>query len=357
MAGMIDLYPVLRPFLFAFDAEQAHRLAVRALASGLMPASAADDDPVLSVNVFGRDFANPIGMAAGFDKNAEAIDGLFRLGFGFVEIGTVTPRPQAGNPKPRMFRLPADRAVINRLGFNSEGMAPVGARLAARPRQGILGINIGKNRDSKDAAADYAAVTRALGAHADYLVINVSSPNTPGLRALQGKDELPALIEAVRAALSGVSAGRPVPLLVKIAPDLSPEERADVAAVATGAPVDGLIVGNTTLSRPASLKDPNRSEPGGLSGQPLFELSTAVLRDMRRLTGGRIPLIGVGGVFTGADAYAKIRAGASLVQVYSALVYEGPGLIGRIKSELAALLRRDGFTSVAAAIGRDAPIS
>jgi len=361
---MIDFYPVLRPLLFRCDAEQAHRLAVRALASGLLPACRGTDDPVLAVTAFGHQFANPIGMAAGFDKNAEAVDGLLGLGFGFVEIGTVTPRPQAGNPKPRLFRLPADRAVINRLGFNSAGMAPVAERLAERRRApgkapGIVGINIGKNRDSTDAAADYAAVTRALRAYADYLVINVSSPNTPGLRALQGRDELLALVGAVRGALADVAGANgpgclPVPLLVKIAPDLSPDERADVAAAALAAPIDGLIVSNTTVSRPDTLADPNRAETGGLSGRPLFALSTAVLRDMRRLTRGRIPLIGVGGVASGADAYAKIRAGASLVQIYSALVYEGPALVGRIKRELADLLRRDGFATVADAVGQDA---
>ena len=351
---MIDLYPILRPLLFACEPERAHRLAVRALASGLAPARSTADDPILSTTVFGRHFANPIGMAAGFDKNAEAIDGLFGLGFGFVEIGTVTPRPQDGNPKPRLFRLRADRAIINRLGFNGAGMAAVAERLAAGSRRrGILGINIGKNRDSPDAAADYAAVTRALGRFADYLVINVSSPNTPGLRALQGKDELPALVASVRAALQDVAGERQVPLLVKIAPDLSSEERADVASIAIGAPVDGLIVGNTTLSRPATLADPCRAEAGGLSGRPLFDLSTTVLRDMRRRTAGRIPLIGVGGVGSGGEAYAKIRAGASLVQLYSALVYEGPALVGRIKRELATLIRRDGFATVAEAVGRD----
>ncbi|MFO1188442.1 MAG: quinone-dependent dihydroorotate dehydrogenase [Alphaproteobacteria bacterium] len=359
---MIDLYPLLRPLLFRCDAEQAHRLAVRALASGLVPACHGGDDPILAVTVFGHQFANPIGMAAGFDKNAEAVDGLLGLGFGFVEIGTVTPRPQAGNAKPRLFRLPADRAIINRLGFNSAGMAPVAERLAARrlahgKGAGIVGINIGKNRDSADAAADYAAVTRALGVFADYLVINVSSPNTPGLRALQGKDELLGLVGAVRGALADTAGAtgagrRPVPVLVKIAPDLSPDERADVAAAALAAPVDGLIVSNTTVSRPDTLADPHRAETGGLSGRPLFALSTAVLRDMRRLTQGRIPLIGAGGVASGADAYAKIRAGASLVQIYSALVYEGPALVDRIKRELAGLLRRDGFATVADAVGQ-----
>jgi len=352
---MIDLYPALRPLLFRLDAERAHGLALRVLKAGLVPAPRETEDPILASTVFGRVFANPIGVAAGLDKNAQAVDALIALGFGFAEIGTVTPRPQAGNPRPRLFRLPADRAIINRMGFNGAGMAAVAARLTARrDRAGLLGINIGKNRDSADAGADYAAVALALGHHADYLVINVSSPNTPGLRALQGKSDLLALVARVRDALAAAAPERSVPVLVKIAPDLSPQERADVAMAALEAPVDGLICGNTTLSRPGSLTDPHRGEAGGLSGAPLFPLATEVLRDMRRRTGGRIPLIGVGGVGSGADAYAKIRAGASLVQLYSALVYAGPALVGRIKRELAALLRRDGFGAVAEAVGRDA---
>jgi dihydroorotate dehydrogenase len=290
-------------------------------------------------------------LAAGFDKNALVPGPLLDLGFGFVEVGTVTPRGQAGNRRPRVFRLAEDGAVINRLGFNNEGAEAVAGRLA-RWRQagaGILGVNVGKNRASEDAAADYAAAARALGAYADYLVINVSSPNTPGLRALQGRAELLRLIERVRSGL----AGRALPLVLKIAPDLGEEDLADIAAVALEQQLDGLIATNTTVARPPGLGGRHRDEAGGLSGRPLFVPSTQVLGRVYRLTKGRLPLIGVGGLASGADAYAKIRAGASLVQLYTALVYEGPGLVQRIKAELATLLRRDGFGSVAQAVGAE----
>jgi dihydroorotate dehydrogenase len=311
------------------------------------------DDAILGTNVFGLDFPNPVGLAAGFDKNAEVFAPSLRLGFGFVEIGSVTPRPQAGNPRPRLFRLPGDGAVVNRMGFNNDGVAAVQGRLARRPpagrARGILGANLGKNKDSIDAAADYAAGVRALGPHADYLVINVSSPNTPGLRALQGRAPLEALIAAVREARGG----RRPPLLLKIAPDLSEADKQDIAEVALAGGLDGLVVSNTTIARPASLTGAAAKETGGLSGRPLFEPSTAVLADMYRLTAGRLPLVGVGGVSSGDDAYAKIRAGASLVQVYTALVFDGPGLVQRIKRDLAARLRQDGFRQVAQAVGAD----
>jgi dihydroorotate dehydrogenase len=275
------------------------------------------------------------------------------MGFGFAEIGSVTPRPQAGNPRPRLFRLVEDRAIINRMGFNNDGAERVAARLRNRGRlSGPLGVNLGKNRDSADAAADYASGVRELGRFADYLVVNVSSPNTPGLRALQSRAALASLLAAVKAARAEACPVAP-PLLVKIAPDLTEEDKRDIAAVAEEAGIDGLIVSNTTIARPATLKSPHRGEAGGLSGVPLFRPSTALLAEMFRLTGGRLPLVGVGGVASGADVYAKIRAGASLVQLYTALVYEGPGLVGRIKRELAALLRRDGFARIADAIGAD----
>jgi dihydroorotate dehydrogenase len=334
--------------------EAAHRLTVRALAAGLGPHDRGPEDSILASSLWGRRFPNPIGIAAGFDKNAEAYRAILRLGFGFAEIGSVTPRPQAGNPKPRLFRLTEDRAVINRMGFNNDGAETVSRRLSNRGQlPGPLGVNLGKNKDSADAAADYVRGVQVLARHADYLVINVSSPNTPGLRALQGREPLAALIDAVKRARGEACPAAAPPLLVKIAPDLQPEDKQDIAAVALASGLDGLIISNTTLARPASLRSPQRGEAGGLSGVPLFRPSTDLLAEMYRLTGGRLPLVGVGGVASGADAYAKIRAGASLVQLYSALVYEGPGLVGRIKRELAHHLRRDGFSSLAQAVGAD----
>ena len=352
MPALID---VAQRLLRLLPPETAHRLTLRALA--LAPAALLEtdhpDDPILGSSVFGLDFPNPIGLAAGFDKNAEVFAPTLRLGFGFVEIGSVTPRPQAGNAHPRLFRLPEDRAVVNRMGFNSDGLAAVQARLARRPSagsaRGILGANLGKNKESADAAADYAAGVTALAPLADYLVINVSSPNTPGLRALQGRAPLEALLAAARAARGGKSP----PLLLKIAPDLAEADKQDIAEVALSGGLDGLIVSNTTIARPVSLKGRAAKETGGLSGRPLFQPSTAALADMYRLTGGKLPLIGVGGVSSGDDAYAKIRAGASLIQLYTALVYEGPGLVQQIKRDLAACLRRDGFTQLAQAVGAD----
>ncbi|TDQ82081.1 dihydroorotate oxidase A [Dongia mobilis] len=364
MIRLSDLYPLLRPLLFRLDAERAHRLAVRALAGcgsgGQRPA-----DTMLAQRIWGRHFPNPIGLAAGFDKNAECYAGALGLGFGFVEIGSVTPLPQAGNPRPRLFRLPQARAVVNRMGFNNDGMEAVAARLAARDRAGgIVGVNLGKNKETADAAADYEKGIACLGPFADYLVINVSSPNTPGLRALQGRAPLAALIDRARAARDALpvapNGGRP-PLLLKIAPDLTAEDRVDIAEVALGRHggnhasrgLDGLIISNTTIERPAEIGAAWQNEAGGLSGAPLFGPSTALLRDMYRLTEGRLPLIGVGGIASAAEAYAKIRAGASLVQLYSALVYEGPGLPARIARELPALLAQDGFGHVAEVVGAD----
>jgi dihydroorotate dehydrogenase len=335
--------------------EPAHRLTVRALAMGLGPREIPNRHPALRTTRFGLDFPNPIGLAAGFDKDAEAIGGAFGLGFGFVEVGTITPRPQAGNPKPRLFRLAADRAVINRMGFNNGGMAAVAGRLVpvrAEGAPGPVGINIGKNKDSADAVADYAACAARLAPMADYMVINVSSPNTPGLRALQSAKDLTALIDAVRSAAAEFRE-TPPPVLVKIAPDLGEDDLRAVVDVARDRALAGLIVSNTTIARPDTLRDPRRSETGGLSGAPLFAPSTAVLRRVYALSDGAVPLIGVGGIASAEDAYAKIRAGACLVQLYSALVFQGPGLPRRIADGLDALLRRDGFPSVDAAVGAD----
>jgi dihydroorotate dehydrogenase len=348
---MPDLLAAASQLLRLLPPEVAHRIAVRALGAGIIGVRLGEEDPILATELWGRRFANPIGLAAGFDKSAEAYSGAAGLGFGFVEVGSVTPRPQPGNPRPRLFRLTQDRAVINRMGFNNDGAATVAARLARTPSVLPLGVNLGKNKDSADAAADYAEGARCLGRYADYLVINVSSPNTPGLRALQSRASLGALIDAVRDATAGMPV-RP-PLFVKIAPDLAPEDEQEIAALALETSLDGLIVSNTTVARPAMLRSPHRGEAGGLSGRPLFGPSTAVLGRIYRLTRGRIPLVGVGGIASGADAYMKVRAGASLLQLYTALLYAGPGLVQRIKRELADRLRADGFSSLTAAVGAD----
>lgn len=349
-------FPLLRPVLHALPPEAAHRLAVRALQWGLLPASRAPVPASLATDAFGLHFPSPVGLAAGFDKNAEAVDGLLAQGFGFVEAGTCTPRPQAGNPKPRLFRLRQDGAVINRLGFNNRGKEAFVAHLRARRRAGVVGANIGKNKDSEDAIADYVTMLEAVAAHADYVTVNISSPNTEGLRALQERESLDALLGALassRARLAEAQ-GRRVPLLLKIAPDLDGAQQEAIAEVALARGMDGLIISNTTVARPQSLKDGNARQAGGLSGTPLFAPSTELLRAMYRLTQGRIPLVGVGGIGSGADAYAKIRAGASLVQLYSALVYQGFGLVGAIHAQLAQCLARDGFVSVQQAVGADA---
>lgn len=330
-------------------AERAHDLTLALLKSGLVPANPPVADPILASRHWGLDFANPLGLAAGFDKNAEVPDAMLAQGLGFVEIGSVTPRPQPGNPKPRLFRLSEDQAVINRMGFNNQGHSPVAARLAARRKNGIVGVNLGKNKDSADAIADYAAGITRLGPLADYLVINISSPNTPGLRALQERVALRDLLQGVTEALAGLP--QPKPLLLKIAPDLTPQDRADIAELALAFRLAGLIVSNTTIARPADLRSRDAGEQGGLSGAPLFAAATQILGDMYRLTSGKIPLIGVGGIGSAEQAYAKIRAGASLLQLYSALVYRGPALIGAINRGLAALLRRDGYHILGDAVG------
>ena len=336
-------------FLSRLDAEAAHGLALRALKTGLLPADRRPDAPSLGVKIWGRTLPNPIGLAAGFDKNAEVPDALLDIGFGLVEIGSVTPKPQEGNPRPRLFRLPEDRGVINRMGFPGQGLDAVRSRLATRPRRGFVGINVGANKDSTDRAADYVVGCKALAQYADYLVCNVSSPNTPGLRNLQGRTQLADLLKRVQDAI----AAKPVPLLLKIAPDATDDDLDDIVAVCRDLRMDGIIVGNTTLSRPPTLRSTRREEAGGLSGRPLMALSTEVLRRTAQRAEKQFPLVGCGGVGSGADAYAKIRAGATLVQLYSIMVYEGPPLIRRIKDELAALLARDGFATVSEAVGAD----
>ncbi|TMW57114.1 hypothetical protein Poli38472_003039 [Pythium oligandrum] len=355
--------PVIMPIVRLFDPETAHVIAVKTTALGLAPVDTEVDPESLRVKVLGREFPNPLGMAAGFDKDAEAMEGLLDIGFGFVEIGSVTPKPQPGNPKPRVFRLSEDKAVINRYGFNSQGLASVAARLdsyvasrelrSAWHRNGVLGVNLGKNKTTEDAAADYIEGVKTLGRFADYLVVNVSSPNTPGLRSLQGKQQLFELVSRVLTARNEVETqeGRKIPLLVKIAPDLTEDDKRDIADVALDLKLDGLIVSNTTLSRPDTLKSVHKGETGGLSGLPVRDLSTQVLGDMYKLTDGQIPLIGVGGVSTGKDVYDKIKAGASLVQMYSCMVYDGPLAVPRAKKELAELLQADGYSNVTEAIG------
>ena len=341
------MFAALKPLLFALDPEAAHNLTLAALKTGLVPAAPADD-PILATTMAGLALPNPIGLAAGFDKDAEVPDAMLKLGFGFVECGSVCPRPQPGNAKPRLFRLMEDEAVINRFGFNSKGVEFAHARLTARAgRPGIVGINLGANKDSDDRAADFAKVLASCGPHLDFATVNVSSPNTESLRDLQGKAALAALLDGVMAANAALA--RPIPIFLKIAPDLTDAELADIAAVATSAGLSAIIATNTTLSRDG-LKSPHAGEKGGLSGTPLFEKSTRILARLAGLTD--LPLVGVGGISSAEDAYAKILAGASAVQLYTALVYGGISLADEITRGLDRLLARDGYANVAEAVGK-----
>ena len=374
------------------DPETAHKFAVKMAKYKLLPRSRYPDPPSLKSVVWSRQFSNPVGLAAGFDKDGDAVDGLLSLGFGFVEIGSITPVPQPGNPQPRVFRLIEDNAVINRYGFNSEGHEAVFTKLRYReqqpklsdvkcPRmdeqrnmlninlwtetdppnmnfkkeQGVLGINLGKNKLSSYPVEDYVKGVKRFGKIADYLVINVSSPNTPGLRAMQGRKELETLLDQVVKERDSLPSNPKPALLVKIAPDLSDQDKQDIAAVVMRdkGGVDGLIVTNTTVTRPSSLESCHREETGGLSGEPLKELSTKTVHDMYRLTKGKIPIIGVGGISSGRDAFEKIRAGASLVQIYTALVYKGPPVVDKIKRELTDILEKEGYSNIADAVGAD----
>ncbi len=334
--------------LHRLDPERAHGLSVRALALGLVPLSGPVTSARLATRLAGLDLPNPVGLAAGYDKNAEAVGPLSRAGFGFVEVGAATPRPQPGNPRPRLFRLSEDRAVINRFGFNNHGMEAIGTRLAGASHAVPIGLNLGANKDSADRAADFGRVLAHCGAHVDFATVNVSSPNTERLRELQGKAALAGLLSGVVDVRSRLA--RPIPLFLKIAPDLSPEELTDVAEVALANGVDGIIATNTTLSR-EGLASRHAAETGGLSGAPLFDRSTRVLARLSALTEGRLPLIGVGGVGSAEQAYQKIRAGASAVQLYSAMVYGGLSLAAQIARGLDALLARDGYQTVAEAVG------
>jgi dihydroorotate dehydrogenase len=342
-------YSLIRPLLFSLDAETAHGLSLQALKSGLMPRAAAPD-PRLARTMLGLDFASPVGLAAGYDKNGEVVGGGHALGFAFVEVGTVTPRSQVGNPRPRVFRLERDHAVINRLGFNNQGFEAVHARLATRDRRIIVGVNVGANRDSADRAADYAAGVLRFAEVADYIAINVSSPNTPGLRDLQEGDALARVIARVVAARA--LASRRVPILVKLAPDLDEPGLGAGVRAATEAGVDGLILTNTTIARDG-VHDPRARETGGLSGRPLFRRSTIMLAKARRLAGRGIAIIGVGGVDSADAAWAKLAAGADLVQLYTGMVFEGPGLPADINAGLAERLDREGLASISHVVGRE----
>lgn len=368
VATQFKLASASGPLVRLLDPELSHRFGILCAKYGLFPVDPRPDPEALRMQVWGREFKNPIGLAAGFDKDAEVVEPMLKMGFGFIEVGSVTPLPQPGNPKPRVFRIRDLKASINRYGFNSIGLDAVAEnleefaqRVARDPasKPGLLGINLGKNKTTEDAAEDYCKGLKQLVHFADFVVINVSSPNTPGLRSLQGRQQLEDLVGRVKALRDAGQWDQrgPPPLLVKIAPDLSEEDKADIAAVALGLRVDGLVVGNTTISRPEEVaKYPEAKEAGGLSGPPLMQKSTEVLADMYRLTGGRIPLVGCGGVSSGEDAYKKIRAGASLVELYTALAFEGPVVLPRIKEELAACLQRDGFSSVQQAVGADVPL-
>ncbi|XP_030060533.1 dihydroorotate dehydrogenase (quinone), mitochondrial [Microcaecilia unicolor] len=342
------------------DPELAHFLSIKMISWGLVPRCKQKDLETLEVRALGKMFRNPVGVAAGFDKHGEAVDGLFRMGFGFVEVGSITPEPQEGNPKPRVFRLTEDQAIINRYGFNSHGHATVEERLRARHEKQLqltkagmpLGINLGKNKMS-DAISDYRKGVRMLGPLSDYLVINVSSPNTPGLRDLQGKKQLRDLLSKLLMEREALKCEQKPAILVKIAPDLTEQDKRDIASAVTELGIDGIIVTNSTISRPEGLQNALKLEPGGLSGKPLRDMATQTIHEMYLLTKGKVLIVGVGGISSGQDALDKIRAGASLVQLYTAFTYQGPPVVGRIKRELQDLLKEQGFASVGDAIGAD----
>lgn len=341
------LYRLIRPAVFLLDAERAHQLSLAALKLWSPPAPPFAQGPLTS-QVAGLTFPNPLGMAAGYDKDGEVPDALLALGFGFAEVGSITPLPQPGNPQPRLFRLAEDEAVINRMGFNNGGGAAAAARLAARKRQGVVGINIGANKDSTDRVADYAHMTALMAPLADYLVVNISSPNTPGLRALQDESALVGLLDAVLDARGALT----TPVFLKVAPDLEPADIDAIARIAIDKQLGALVVSNTTIARPP-LKSRHAGEAGGLSGAPLKSAALQRLRDFRMATGGAIPLVGVGGIASAEDAFARIRAGAALVQLYSAMVYHGPGIARQITHGLAALMVQHGFSSIADAVGTE----
>jgi len=343
-----DWYKALGPLLRRLPAETAHRAALRALELGLVPAARRATDPILRVNAFGHDLPNPVGLAAGFDKNARVFTRMPGLGFGFAEVGGITPRPQAGNKRPRLFRLDEDRALINRMGFNNDGLDAIARRIETTPRGDLfLAVNLASNADSKDPAEDYVVLTRRLAPLADLVVVDVSCPNTANGKLFQNREPLADLLGRLKPVRGKTK------MALKVSPDLTDKEKADIVGLALENRIDGMVVANTTVERPASLRSAHKGERGGLSGAPVREMSLRLLAETYKAARGGLTLIGVGGIASGEDAYACIRAGAGLVQLYTALVYQGPLLIPRIKAELAYLLRRDGFTSVAAAVGAD----
>lgn len=350
---MTGFYGTATKLVRVLPPEAAHTATIKGLKSGFGPKLPRQNDPVLEITLpkSGLTLPNPVGLAAGFDKNAEVFGPMLRFGFGMVECGTVTPLPQEGNPKPRLFRLTKDRAVINRMGFNNEGLEAYVHRLAKHDGKGIVGANVGANKSSEDRAADYVTGIEAVWPHCQYLTLNISSPNTPGLRGLQDKDALQDLLTRCGNAVQNAGVRKPV--FLKVAPDLDPEAISDICNVVRGHSdwLSGLIISNTTIARPKSLQSADKEETGGLSGAPLLELSTKILRAFAQELGGAFDLIGAGGIASGADAYAKIKAGAYAVQLYSALVYEGPGLVQRIKRELAQLVKADGYSSISEAVG------
>lgn len=354
---MTDLYNLARPLFFRLDPEDAHTATLKILRTGLAPRCPPVSDEALEQTIWGLKFPNPVGLAAGFDKNAEVIGPMLGLGFGFVEAGTVTPKPQLGNPRPRVFRDEKNEAIINRLGFPSRGMSAFKANLekflSRKPMKGVVGINLGMNKSSTDPGKDYAVLINMLGPMADYITINISSPNTPGLRDLQQREPLTHLLGIVMEERRKACGKLQPPLLLKLAPDLTEDQQGEIAATVMDAGIDGLILTNTTISRPASLPLAFAEQKGGLSGRPLKDLSLGAVRSFRRLTKGRIPIIAAGGISSGSDAYARIKAGASLVQLYTSLVYKGPGVANSINRELLELLRADGHKSIAAAVGTD----
>ncbi len=356
---MSSFYKILRPLLFRVDPEAAHGLSIKAMKAGMFPSCGGTDFPSLAMDVWGLKFPNPVGLSAGFDKDAEVIAPALRMGFGFVEAGTVTMKPQDGNPKPRVFRNAASEAVINRMGFPGGGVKIFKQNLerflaGSNPPAGIVGLNIGMNKGQTDPVKDYCGLIKLLGPMADYITVNISSPNTPGLRDLQKRKPLTDLLTQLQEQRAVSCGDHPPPLLVKLAPDLDEAQCAELAEVCLGVKVDGIILTNTTLDRPEYLDDDFRAQQGGLSGQPVFEKSTAVLKQFYQLTKGEIPLVGVGGVSSGAQAYAKIKAGASLVQVYTGLVFKGPSLPRDICHEMAVLLEKDGYQHLSEAVGIDA---
>ena len=355
---MLDIFKYIKPALFKLEPEQAHKAAIMALQMGVAPNGRLSNDG-LKQRVFGLDFDNPIGVAAGFDKNAEVPNEIIKVGFGFAEIGSVTPRPQAGNPKPRIFRVPEHRGVINRMGFNNDGHEAVLKRMRnvrMNKKSGQIGVNIGANKDSDDFIADYELGIETFYNVADYFVANISSPNTPGLRALQSKQSLEKLVDRIcnRRDEMQQDLHKYVPLILKIAPDLTDEDIDDIAAICLDSELDGVIVSNTTIRRDFIAGHDHENEAGGLSGKPLFEFSTHMLARFYQATGGKIPLIGTGGIYDGASAYAKICAGATLVQLYSCLIYTGTGIIDELRQGILDGLKRDGFDTIEQAVGSKA---